>query len=187
MTILNLYDIDVLTDAILKSKYRQLMKECHPDRHQNEPEEVLARLNQQAVDINNAYDYLKTRIDEYNRGYGKTTGRSSSFDAEPDMIEEYIMLGLRLKKGISVAKLNELGGAKYFCAIAGPFADVNFVVTGCLDDRDLSLVSNPRIAAVGGVWMFQKEDDHTIFAEEKIVNRLKKSIELGRYYRNEFK
>lgn len=84
--ILNLYDIDVLTDAILKSKYRQLMKECHPDRHQNEPEEVLARLNQQAVDINNAYDYLKTRIDEYNRGYGKTTGRSSSFDAEPDMM-----------------------------------------------------------------------------------------------------
>lgn len=30
-------------------------------------------------------------------------------DAEPDMIEEYIMLGLRLKKGISVSKLNELG------------------------------------------------------------------------------
>ena len=82
---------------------------------------------------------------------------------------------------------NELGGAKYFSAIAGPFADVNFVVTGCLDDRDLSLVSNPRIAAVGGVWMFQAEDDHRVVSEETIVSRLNKSIELGRHYRKGLK
>ena len=92
--------------------------------------------------------------------------------------------------GVTMLKafpFNELGGAKYFSAIAGPFADVNFVVTGCLDDRDLSLVSNPRIAAVGGVWMFQAEDDHRVVSEETIVHRLNKSIELGRHYRKGLK
>ena len=92
--------------------------------------------------------------------------------------------------GVTMLKafpFNELGGAEYFSAIAGPFPDVSFVVTGCLDDRHLSLVSNTRIAAVGGVWMFQAEDDHTVVSEETIIRRLSKSIELGRHYRKGLK
>ena len=68
--------------------------------------------------------------------------------------------------------------------MAGPFADVSFIATGCLDDKHLSLVSSPRIAAIGGVWMFQGEADHTLFSVDEIVRRLNESIRIGKHYRN---
>ena len=89
--------------------------------------------------------------------------------------------------GVTLLKafpFREMGGVEYFSSISGPFADVKFVITGCLDDRDLHLLSNPRIAAIGGVWMFQGETDHTIFNEEKIVHRLNTSIQIGKHYIN---
>lgn len=92
--------------------------------------------------------------------------------------------GLSLLKGFP---FNELGGTKYFDSIAGPFPNVKFVITGCLDDRDLHLVSHPRIAAIGGVWMFQSETEHTVFSEEKIVERLNFTIQIGKHYRNGWK
>jgi 2-dehydro-3-deoxyphosphogluconate aldolase/(4S)-4-hydroxy-2-oxoglutarate aldolase len=79
---------------------------------------------------------------------------------------------------------NEHGGLPFFSSIAGPFPDVSFIATGCLDDRDLHLVSSPRIAAVGGVWMFQGETDHTLFPIDEIVRRLNISISIGKHYRN---
>lgn len=82
--ILQLTDIDVLTAAILKSKWKQLLKENHPDKHATEGQIVVDRYNQICVEINNAYDYLVMHIDEYNAKYGKKT--RSSFDSEPDFI-----------------------------------------------------------------------------------------------------
>ena len=88
--------------------------------------------------------------------------------------------------GVTLLKafpFQEAGGTAFFSSIAGPFPGVQFVATGCLDDRNLSLVSHPRIAAVGGVWMFQAEDDHTVLPEEKIVERLTVSIQISRHYK----
>lgn len=99
-------------------------------------------------------------------------------------VMEAVNSDITLLKGFP---FNELGGTSFFDSMAGPFPDVKFVVTGCLDDRDLHLVSNSRIAAIGGVWMFQGEDDHTVFTEEEIVNRLSVSIKIGRHYRNGWK
>lgn len=93
---------------------------------------------------------------------------------------EAVNLGLELLKAFP---FNELGGEKYFSSIAGPFPDVKFVATGCLDDRDLHLVSNQRIAAIGGVWMFQGEVDHTVLPEDEIVRRLNTSVQLGKHYK----
>lgn len=95
-----------------------------------------------------------------------------------------VQTGVTLLKGFP---FNELGGTKFFDSIAGPFPDVKFVITGCLDDRDLHLVSHPRIAAIGGVWMFQAEDDHTVFSKEKIIERMNVSIQIGKHYRNGWK
>ena len=89
--------------------------------------------------------------------------------------------GLTLLKGFP---FYELCGTKFYDVIAGPFPDVKFVITGYLDDRDLHLVSHPRIAAIGGVWMFQGETNHTVYSEEKIVNYLNFSIQIGKHYRN---
>ena len=79
---------------------------------------------------------------------------------------------------------NEMGGLPFFSAIASPFADVKFVTTGNLDHRNLNLLSSQRIAAIGGVWMFQTETDHTVASEEEIIKRINTSIELGRFYRD---
>lgn len=92
--------------------------------------------------------------------------------------------GVTLLKGFP---FNELGGTAFFDSMAGPFPEVKFVITGCLDDRDLHLVSHPRIAAIGGVWMFQSENDHTVYPEEKIVERLNISVQIGKHYRNGWK
>ena len=89
--------------------------------------------------------------------------------------------GLTLLKGYP---FREMGGVDYFNCISGPFPGVSFVVTGFLDDRDLHLVSNPKIAGIGGVWMFQSEVDHTVISEEKIIERINKSALIGKHYRN---
>ena len=88
--------------------------------------------------------------------------------------------GVTLLKGYP---FRELGGADYFNCISGPFPDVSFVVTGFLDDRDLHLVSNSKIAGIGGVWMFQSEDDHTVIPEEEIIERINTSAKIGQHYR----
>lgn len=89
--------------------------------------------------------------------------------------------------GVKIAKVFpyfELGGEKYVSAISGPFKDIKFVVTGMTDDRHLSCLENKKIAAVGGVWMFQSEEVHDIISEESIVYRINRTLELSKHYRN---
>lgn len=88
--------------------------------------------------------------------------------------------GLKLVKAFP---FRELGGTKFFESISGPFPDIKFVVTGFLDDKDLHLVSSHKIAAIGGVWMFQGETDHTVFDESEIIKRLNGSIHIANHYR----
>lgn len=89
--------------------------------------------------------------------------------------------GLKLLK---VFPFNELGGESFVNAISGPFSDVKFVITGSLDERDLHHVSNKKIAAIGGVWMFQSEEDKTVISEEKIIHRINTSLSIAKLYRN---
>ena len=89
--------------------------------------------------------------------------------------------GLRLLK---VFPFNEMGGERYLNAISGPFPDVKFVITGFLDERDLHFVSNHKIAAIGGVWPFQSETDKTVISEDKIIQRINKTVEIAKLYRN---
>ena len=79
---------------------------------------------------------------------------------------------------------NQMGGLPFFSAIAGPFPGVKFVTTGNLDHRDLPLLSSPRIATIGGVWMFQSEADHTVASQKEIVERINKSIQISNQFRN---
>ena len=78
----------------------------------------------------------------------------------------------------------DLGGEKYLNGFSGPFPQMKFVITGCVDDREFHYLANHKIAAIGGVWMFQGEVDHTVVPEEVIVDRLNTSIALAKHYRN---
>lgn len=89
-------------------------------------------------------------------------------------------LGLSVLKGYP---FYELGGVRFFECIAGPFPNVRFVATGYLGEDDVKIVSSSRIAAAGGVWMFQGEDDHTVVSEEEIISRLNHSISMAKGYK----
>lgn len=94
---------------------------------------------------------------------------------------------MAVNAGLKLVKMYpfyQLGGEEYLNAIAGPFPDIKFVITGYVSDRELNYTANHRIAAVGGVWMFQSETDHTVISEENIVERLTRSIEIANHYRN---
>lgn len=59
---------------------------------------------------------------------------------------------------------------------------MKFVATGYLGEEDLKIVSGSRIAAAGGVWMFQGESDHTVVSEEEIIACLNRSIKIAKGY-----
>lgn len=56
----------ILTLEAITKRYRQLVKEFHPDKHPNCSESELQHYHQKTIDINNAYDYLKTNISRVN-------------------------------------------------------------------------------------------------------------------------
>ena len=93
---------------------------------------------------------------------------------------------LAANAGLEVVKFfpfNELGGEVFLNAISGPFPKMKFVITGCIDDRELHYLSNHKIAAIGGVWPFQSETDHTVISAQQIRYRMERSLELARHYR----
>ncbi len=91
--------------------------------------------------------------------------------------------GLRLVKYFPFF---ELGGDTFLNAISGPFPEMKFVVTGGLNDKHLHYLSNHKIAAIGGVWMFQTDFIHDVIDEKNIIYRMNKSLEIGRHYRNDW-
>lgn len=94
---------------------------------------------------------------------------------------------LAVNAGIKIAKyfpFYDLGGEKYLNSMSGPFPSLKYIITGYIDDRELSFLSNHKIAAIGGVWPFQSEINHTVISEHDIVDRINQSIEIGRHYRN---
>ena len=93
---------------------------------------------------------------------------------------------LACNAGVKILKFfpfNELGGIDYLNGIAGPFPQAKFVISGCLDDRDLHYLCNPHIAGVTAVYFFQGEEDHTILPEDEIVHRINVSIDIAKHYR----
>lgn len=78
----------------------------------------------------------------------------------------------------------EGGGEPYLSMAAGPFADIRFVITGGLDERHFPYLINPKIAAIGGVWMFCTETDHTLKKENEIVDFIEKGINVAKHYKN---
>lgn len=94
---------------------------------------------------------------------------------------------MAVNAGVKIAKFfpfYELGGEKYMNGISGPFSDIKFIITGGVDDRELHYLSNHKIAAIGGVWGFQAEEDHTVVSEQEIIRRLDRSVMIGKHYRN---
>ena len=79
----------------------------------------------------------------------------------------------------------ELGGEKGLNGISGPFPNIKFIITGCVDDRGLTYLSNTKIAGIGGVWPFQTETVHHVISEQEIVNRINRTIEIGNHYRTD--
>lgn len=76
------FDLDtILTIEIITKRYRELMKEYHPDRHFNSSENELKEYTQRSIDINNAYDYLKQNIDRVN-----STSKSKKYDVDDDIV-----------------------------------------------------------------------------------------------------
>jgi len=90
-------------------------------------------------------------------------------------------------KTLKFFPFNELGGEKYMDGIAGPFPDVKFVITGFLDERDLHYLSNHRVSAIGGVWMFCGETDTSIISSEEIISRMAMSANIANLYRHGWK
>lgn len=88
--------------------------------------------------------------------------------------------------GVRIAKFfpfYELGGEPFLNGISGPFPEMKFIITGATDDRQLHYLSNPKIAAIGGVWMFQSETNHTVLPEAEIVSRINRSISIAKHYK----
>lgn len=76
------FDLDtILTIEAITKRYRELMKQYHPDRHFNSSEKELREYTQRSIDINNAYDYLKQNIDRVN-----CTTNSKTYDVGDDII-----------------------------------------------------------------------------------------------------
>jgi 2-keto-3-deoxy-6-phosphogluconate aldolase len=94
---------------------------------------------------------------------------------------------MALNAGITLAKFFpffENGGEEYLNITSSPFPNLRFIVTGSMDSRHLSYLTNPRIAAIGGVWMFSTETDHTLKSESEIITVMEKSVKLAKYYKN---
>ena len=90
-------------------------------------------------------------------------------------------------RGVKLAKFFpffELGGENYLNGFSGPFPDMKFIITGGVDDRALPYLHNHKIAAIGGVWLFQSEEDHTVIGEQDIIYRVNRSLNLAKHYRN---
>lgn len=61
------FDLDtILTLEAITKRYRQLIKEFHPDKHPGCSDVELQHYHQKTIDINNAYDYLKVNISRVN-------------------------------------------------------------------------------------------------------------------------
>lgn len=76
------FDLDtILTIEMITKRYRELIKQYHPDKHASSSETELKEYNQKTIDINNAYDYLKQHIDRVNK-----TTKSNDFDMGDDVI-----------------------------------------------------------------------------------------------------
>lgn len=61
------FDLDtILTLEAITKRYRQLIKEFHPDKHPGCSDIELQHYHQKTIDINNAYDYLKVNISRVN-------------------------------------------------------------------------------------------------------------------------
>lgn len=61
------FDLDtILTLEAITKRYRQLIKEFHPDKHPGCSDIELQHYHQKTIDINNAYDYLKVNISKVN-------------------------------------------------------------------------------------------------------------------------
>lgn len=76
------FDLDtILTIEMITKRYRELIKQYHPDKHASSSETELKKYNQKTIDINNAYDYLKQHIDKVNK-----TTKSNDFDMGDDVI-----------------------------------------------------------------------------------------------------
>lgn len=90
--------------------------------------------------------------------------------------------------GLTLCKFfpfNELGGEKGLNGLSGPFPQMKFIITGCIDDRGLTYLSNRKIAGIGGVWPFQTETEHHVISEQEIVDRLNRTIEIGKHFRTD--
>ena len=69
----------------------------------------------------------------------------------PSEVEAALMRGLRVVKFFPA---EPAGGLAYLKAIAGPYADVEFIPTGGITRANLaSYLAFPRIVACGGSWM----------------------------------
>lgn len=98
-------------------------------------------------------------------------------------VSELMAVSARGVRLVKFFPFHDLGGEKYLNSFSGPFPDVKFIITGFTDDRELPYLRNRKIAAVGGVWIFQSEEDHTVIGGEEIVYRANRSLELARHYR----
>ena len=75
------FDLDtILTIEMITKRYRELMKQYHPDKHVGSSETELKECTQKTIDINNAYDYLKQNIDRINNV------NNNDFDMGDDVI-----------------------------------------------------------------------------------------------------
>ena len=89
------FDLDtILTIEIITKRYRELMKQYHPDKHADSSEVELKEYTQKSIDINNAYDYLKQNIDRVN-STAKTKKQSNNDD---------VVFFLKKAKAISMLK-----------------------------------------------------------------------------------
>ncbi len=93
---------------------------------------------------------------------------------------------LAYNAGFRIAKFfpfHELGGERVLNGISGPFSDMKFVITGNIGTEAFPYLSNKKIAGIGGVWMFQSENDHTVIGEAEIEKRIQDSLDEAHRHR----
>jgi len=102
----------------------------------------------------------------------------------PSEIQMAVNLGLTILKFFPFF---QMGGTEMISIISGPFPNVRFIATGCLEFKHLNeIMSCNKIFASGGVWMFCDEDNPQRKEYNDMVKILRDSVELIQKIRKKF-
>ena len=101
------------TEDEIKSAYRKLVKQYHPDQYVNNPLKDLAE--EKLSEINKAYDMLKNKSNNYSTGSKSYNNNSNSYKYNTSTYAEIRMLIQSRNNVVAEQKLNAISNRDAEC------------------------------------------------------------------------